>query len=235
MARRDPRAVAVLVSGGADSAAMLWAALRRGDVVWPVYFREGHAWERAERHWLRRLLAALRTPRLKPLSVLELPVADCYRSAAWSLNGRGVPSSRTRDEAVYLPGRNILLLAKGAVFCAERGLGRIALGILGRNPFPDASPAFLRQMSRALASGLGARLRVETPLRTLAKTAVLARARGLPWELTFSCIAPRGLRHCGRCNKCGERRAAFRAAGVGDPTRYAREEPPSSRRRAPRR
>ena len=33
---------------------------------------------------------------------------------------------------------------------------------------------------------------------------------------------PRGLRHCGRCTKCAERQHAFAAAGVPDPTRYAR-------------
>ena len=41
----------------------------------------------------------------------------------------------------------------------------------------------------------------------------MALGRGLPLELTFSCISPlRGL-HCGHCNKCAERQAAFRDAG----------------------
>jgi 7-cyano-7-deazaguanine synthase len=42
----------------------------------------------------------------------------------------------------------------------------------------------------------------------------------VPWELTFSCIRPIGIRHCGRCNKCEERRRAFADAGVKDPTKY---------------
>ena len=32
------------------------------------------------------------------------------------------------------------------------------------------------------------------------------------------------LLHCGVCNKCGERQAAFRSAGLVDPTSYARDE-----------
>jgi 7-cyano-7-deazaguanine synthase len=39
--------------------------------------------------------------------------------------------------------------------------------------------------------------------------------------LTFSCLAPQGRRHCGRCNKCAERKRAFRQAGIPDPTKYA--------------
>ncbi|HEY5599987.1 MAG TPA: 7-cyano-7-deazaguanine synthase, partial [Candidatus Manganitrophaceae bacterium] len=48
----------------------------------------------------------------------------------------------------------------------------------------------------------------------------LERGRGLPLELTFSCIAPKGRLHCGRCNKCAERIRAFRSSGFSDPTRY---------------
>lgn len=211
----------VLVSGGVESAALLDWALRRGGEVFPVYVRGGHAWEKAELSALRRYLAAVAGPRLKPLSVIFLPVADVYRRASWSLSGRGVPAARTADAAVYLPGRNLLLLAKAAVFSAERRIGRICLGSLASNPFPDARPAFLDSMERAVSLGLGFRLRVTAPFRRLHKAEVIARSRDLPWSLTFSCMAPRRGLHCGRCNKCGERKAAFREAGVADTTRYA--------------
>ena len=47
------------------------------------------------------------------------------------------------------------------------------------------------------------------------------RGRGMPLGETFSCLRPVGGRHCGRCNKCAERRAGFGAAGMTDPTEYA--------------
>jgi hypothetical protein len=52
----------------------------------------------------------------------------------------------------------------------------------------------------------------------------------LPLELTFSCIDPHCLLHCGRCNKCAERRAAFADAGLADRTVYANASlrPPSN-------
>jgi 7-cyano-7-deazaguanine synthase len=44
---------------------------------------------------------------------------------------------------------------------------------------------------------------------------------GVPLELTLSCMNPQQARHCGRCSKCRERRDAFHAAGIDDPTSYA--------------
>ena len=44
--------------------------------------------------------------------------------------------------------------------------------------------------------------------------------RGYPLELTFSCMAPVNDGHCGACNKCEERRIAFRDANMVDPTDY---------------
>jgi 7-cyano-7-deazaguanine synthase len=216
--RRRPDTTAVLVSGGLDSAVLLVRLLRSGRRVWPVYCRCGLAWEAAELYWLRRFLRAVRSPRLLPLRVLDIPVRQVY-GAHWSLSGRGVPGSRSADAAVYLPGRNVLLLSHVAVAGADRGITRLALGTLRGNPFADASPKFFRAMGRALSLALGRPIRIEAPLVRLRKAALLRSAVGLPLHLTFSCLRPRlpagrqaAWRPCGRCNKCAERRRAFRAA-----------------------
>jgi 7-cyano-7-deazaguanine synthase len=44
-------------------------------------------------------------------------------------------------------------------------------------------------------------------------------ALGVPFDLTLSCMKPRG-RHCGECSKCRERHDAFLEAGIPDPTMY---------------
>jgi 7-cyano-7-deazaguanine synthase len=51
----------------------------------------------------------------------------------------------------------------------------------------------------------------------------MQRGRFLPLELTFSCMRPLDGRHCGDCNKCAERRKAFRDAGLPDRTPYHSE------------
>jgi len=213
------RSIAVLVSGGLDSAFLVHARLSQGDRVVPVYCRCGLSWEAVELFWLRRFLRAIRSPRLHPLIIVETPVRSAYGSH-WSLTGRRVPGTRSRDAAVYLPGRNLLLLSHAAVVCAQRRIGTIALGTLKGNPFADATPRFISRMARVLAEALGRPIRIIMPLRRLTKSALLRSASGAPLSLTFSCLAPRGRSHCGRCNKCAERQRAFRRAGIADPTRY---------------
>ena len=69
----------------------------------------------------------------------------------------------------------------------------------------------------------GQSVRIIAPLADMDKrrTLIEAAAAGLPLGLTFSCVRPVDRQHCGRCNKCAERRRAFAAIGRPDPTRYA--------------
>lgn len=194
------------MSGGVESAALLKYLLDRGDAVYPVYIRSGYLWERAERLSLTRLLKTFLSPRLKPLCTLRAPARELSGSRHWGFTGRSVPGKNSGDSAVYLPGRNILLLAEASVYCARAGLGGIALGTLKGNPFADASDSFLARMEGALSAGLGRRLIIEAPFRRMTKEQVVRKAGDLPWRLTFSCLSPKGGGHCGRCNKCEERR-----------------------------
>jgi 7-cyano-7-deazaguanine synthase len=71
---------------------------------------------------------------------------------------------------------------------------------------------------------------VVTPLITLHKDDVirLGARLGVPFELTLSCMNPDDSPlplHCGQCSKCRERRDAFVAAGVADPTAYSQPSP----------
>jgi len=210
----------VLISGGLDSAVLLDRLMVAGHRVFPLYLRCGLRWEEAELSWLRRLLRAMRSRRLAPLCVVEAPLAAVYESH-WSLTGSHVPSARSADAAVYLPGRNVLLISYAAIVCAQRRLTTIALGILKSNPFGDASPRFLAHLTVSLRQALQQPLTIRTPLRRMTKTQVVRSSKRIPLALTFSCIHPRGSLHCGRCNKCAERQRAFRQTGLRDPTRYA--------------
>jgi 7-cyano-7-deazaguanine synthase len=213
--------VCVLVSGGLDSAALVgWQSLH-GKKVFPVYIRQGLAWETVELYWLRRFLRAMQGQKnIAPLQIFNLPMADLY-GRHWSLGRQPVPGARTRDEKVYLPGRNPLLTVKAAVFCAQAGITEMALGSLDHNPFPDATPAFFKLWSKALTQALGQPLEISAPFRQWRKEQVIQRNRQWPLQLSFSCLAPKGKRHCGRCNKCAERQLAFKRAGVKDKTNYA--------------
>jgi 7-cyano-7-deazaguanine synthase len=213
--------LAVLASGGADSAILVADQAAHDQVVHPVYIRFGLAWEEIEEAHLRQFLDALPGQlAIRPLTVLELPIADVY-GAHWSVSGTNTPDDTTPDEAVYLPGRNLLLLAKTTVWCALHGVGRIALGTLRGNPFADSGRRFLSGLAELASLALDHPLEVVTPFAGLTKSEVLTLGRGLPLERTFSCVAPVRDKHCQRCNKCAERRKAFSEAGIEDRTPYA--------------
>ena len=215
-------ALAVLVSGGLDSAVLLAEAVRAYPTVFPLYVRVGSYWEAAEEAHLRRYLAAVAAPPLRPLVVLEQPVADVY-GRHWSLTGVDVPGPETDDDAVFLPGRNVLLFAKPLVWCHLNRVPELATAPLGSNPFPDATPEFYDGFAAAVDRAMTGTVRVLRPYAELGlhKADVLRRGAGLPLEHTLSCLRPVQELHCGRCNKCAERRAGFAAAGLPDPTRYA--------------
>lgn len=211
--------ICVLTSGGLDSGVLVAEATTQYDCVWPVFVRSGLRWEEVELFWLKRFLQSLSAPPLQPLRVLEFPLTDIY-GQHWSTDGGGVPGREAPLDSVYLPGRNIILLAKAAVFCCLTGIEEIAIGTLQANPFPDASGEFFRRIGEVFSQGLAHRVHVCAPYLSLAKAEVIRRGARWPLELTFSCISPRGNHHCGLCSKCAERHQAFVDAGVPDPTLY---------------
>jgi 7-cyano-7-deazaguanine synthase len=214
--------VAVLCSGGLDSAVLLVEMARRAGRAVPVMIAAGHAWETAERAALERFVAAVADTRIAPIRVLAIPMGDVY-GEHWSMTGVGGPAWHDPDETVELRGRNLVLLAKAMVLAALEGWPTIALGSLAGNPFPDATPEFFADLAAVCSKALRAPLEIVAPFRGLHKDEVIRRGRDLPLERTLSCARPTaGGLHCGDCNKCRERVEAFAAAGVADRTVYAR-------------
>jgi 7-cyano-7-deazaguanine synthase len=223
----------VLISGGLDSA-VLAAHEAQSSRVLPVYVSVGLAWESAERAMVERLLQAPAfAGRTDPLVRVEFTMRDVYAPTHWAVTGRP-PAYDTPDSDVYLTGRNLVLLTKAGIVASQHQAHRIALGPLAGNPFPDARPEFFAAMSRSLSLGLDHEIAIATPFLEWHKEDVIRRGVELqvPLELTLSCMNPRAgatgassAVHCGLCSKCRERRDAFEAAGVRDPTEYASPSP----------
>ena len=230
-------ATAVLLSGGLDSAVLVADEAAAGDVQ-PIYVSVGLAWESAERAVVSRFLAATNlNGRARPLVSLGVDMRDVYAATHWAMAG-APPAYHTPDEDVYLPGRNVVLLGKAAVYCAAAAIDRLVIGTLAHNPFPDATPAFREAMALALSLGLDRPLRIDAPYANTEKAEVIRRgaALGVPFELTLSCMNPplkavssqplaishqAPALHCGECSKCRERHDAFVESGIADPTSYA--------------
>lgn len=204
---------AVLCSGGLDSSVLLAHQLALGHEATPIHVRCGLAWEDAEARALARLLRGRPFQgHTNPLVTLTTDVRGLYGPTHWAIAGTP-PGYDTTDDAVYLEGRNLLLLTKAAEWCRVNAVSLIVIGSLAGNPFPDATQDFFDQMSRTLTSGLAHEIRVAAPFLALTKAEVAERGKvlGVPLSLTLSCMNPgAGDAPCGRCSKCRERDSVIR-------------------------
>jgi 7-cyano-7-deazaguanine synthase len=210
--------ISVLASGGLDSSVLI-AKLAAEAEVYPIYVRCGFAWEEMELAAIESFLDALHSPNVRTIVVLSAPT-DVLYGDHWSVTGARVPAADEPDENTYLPGRNILLITLAAIWGSTHGVSRIAIGSLGSNPFPDATPQFFETLARALSMGLAHSVIIEAPLSGLHKDELIRQFKDLPLELTLTCMDPANGQHCGQCNKCFERQQAFHKAGVVDRTTY---------------
>jgi 7-cyano-7-deazaguanine synthase len=224
--------VAVLVGGGIDSTILLALLAEHTTAkqtkIYPVFVSFGLAWESAEISYLKNFVAKLKSTTLKEITILKQPMDDIY-GKHWSVTGEAVPDRNSEDSAVELPGRNVLLLAKTAVWCSTRNINTIALGILAGNPFSDATIEFFDHLEASLSLALDRSFVILRPFANLKKQEVVKLGEKYPLAFTFSCINPAKSEsgetvHCGACNKCEERRRGFISAGIIDPTRYVQSE-----------
>jgi len=78
--------ICVLTSGGIESAALLSLYMEKKWTVYPLYVRHGFRWEKAELYWLKKLLAVLKRPSLRPLTVLDAPLNLLF-TRVWHFSG----------------------------------------------------------------------------------------------------------------------------------------------------
>jgi 7-cyano-7-deazaguanine synthase len=213
----------VLLSGGVDSAVTLYRALYLEEDVLALAFDYG------QRH-KRELRSALRIADRAgvELKVLDVASVGLFEGARSSQVGRmlDVPTSSYNAESMrttVIPNRNMLLLSMAGCVALSVGATKIYYGAHAGDHalYPDCRPAFVALMASALAFCSDGGLVLEAPflLKTKAEIVAYGASLHVPFELTYSCYV--GEReHCGRCGTCRERRAAFRDAGVYDPTSY---------------
>lgn len=210
--------IALLLSGGIDSALLLKWLVEHEFSVYPIYVHSGFVWEPREQKAAKEVAAMMDvSDRLVSLSA---PMQDVLKDH-WSISGADVPGANSPDEAVYIPGRNLTLLQKTSLWCHQHGIQNLAIGTLAANPFGDATRLFLISWQRLFAMATGSPVEISQPFGNCTKAEILRRADQELLRQTFSCLSPQQELHCGRCNKCAERSRAFREVGRDDPTTYA--------------
>jgi 7-cyano-7-deazaguanine synthase len=211
----------VILSGGLDSTVLCAQESVAGEVrALSVHYGQRHA---------RELLAAERVAARLGIQHESVDLS----SLRPLLSG----SSQTDDEVAVpfghyaadsmrqtiVPNRNMILLAVAVARALSTGCARVLYGAHAGDHaiYPDCRPDFLAALAAAVRVCDWRPVELEAPFIGLTKAQIVARGAELraPLELTWSCYVG-GERHCGRCGACVERREAFHAAAVSDPTAY---------------
>jgi 7-cyano-7-deazaguanine synthase len=210
----------VLFGAGVESTTLVKRFLAEGEAVWPVYQHWGLRWEDCELLYARNFCRASACGRLHPLAEVRLPHRDVL-GGHWAVTGDRVPRAGDPPQSLEIPSRNLSLLATAAARLAHLPELRLVMGTTADNHFRDGTREFFDACARLLSLQSGRPVSVLTPLLGADKAQVIRQADREALALSFSCLDPRDDLHCGLCYKCGRRRAAFREAGVDDPTLYA--------------
>src|SRR5262245_5954421 len=212
--------VAVLLGGGVESTALVCRFLREGRTVVPVHVHCGLIWDDCETLYVRRFCAAIASPGLAPLVEICLPLTH-FLAGHWSVTGVNVPRAGAASADLEIPLRNLTLLSFALHRLRPREVCSLALGTTADNCYRDGSRGYFDKCEELLSLEASGDVKVLTPFIGLNKTQVIQSSDQAALALSFSCVNPRGDRHCGECIKCGRRQASFRAAGIADPTAYA--------------
>lgn len=216
-----PRAVAVLLSGGMDSAiALHWALAEYGrEQVLAVSIDYG------QRH-RRELDSAARIAAAAGVEHVQQAIVVPWGESLLTSGTKGRPQA-----SPVVPGRNVVLATLAAATVLARGGGAIVIGCCSDDAagFPDCRPRFVRAMTEALSAAFDRVVKIEAPLLELSKASMLSYAARIPGaleavDLSWSCYEPRFADACGpiacqHCNACALRARAFDAVGRRDPMR----------------
>jgi 7-cyano-7-deazaguanine synthase len=223
-----PARAVVLLSGGLDSATALAVAREEGYECFALSFDYGqrHARELESAQQVAASLGAVKHLTLR-LDLRAIGGSALTEDIA-------VPKGRSHEAiaagipVTYVPARNTIFLSHALAWAETLGSQDIFIGVnaLDYSGYPDCRPEFIEAFERLanLATRAGvegkSRFRVHTPLITLSKAQIVARAHelGVDLSLTWSCYEPEpDGRACGLCDSCLLRKKGFAEARLPDP------------------
>ncbi len=237
MPEQTPKSRAVvLLSGGLDSATALAIAQHQDGMACSTL-----AIDYGQRH-RHELAAAERVAHAAGVSDHRVITIDLRAIGGSSLTS-DTPVPKDRDHgamssaipSTYVPARNLIFLSISAAVAEVTGARFIYLGInaLDYSGYPDCRQPFIDAFQQTVnlatkAGTTGSPLEIRAPLVHMTKAQIIRAGTSLSvnYALTHSCYDPivrdSAILACGHCDSCILRREGFVAAGVTDPTGYAR-------------
>ncbi|MDA1280847.1 MAG: 7-cyano-7-deazaguanine synthase QueC [Chloroflexi bacterium] len=209
----------LILSGGMDSATLLYDLLAQGDDVDAigVNYKQRHG---------KELDCAAELCRINGVrwDVLDLSsLSGFLTGSSQSDLSVPVPFGRYDEPTMKLtvvPNRNMFMLAAAGAVAIARKADRLAYGAHSGDHtiYPDCRPEFVEAMGQAFRLCDWHSLQLCAPYINMTKGDVCRRGVELavPFELTWTCYVG-GVSPCGKCGACNEREEAFEVAGIGDP------------------
>jgi len=223
--------VILSLSGGLDSAVLLWYLLKERNMIRCLSVNYG------QRHKKELLTAVgvVQAARDTFGQIIEHQVADLchldflFAGSSQTIRGPEVPEGHYTDQSMkqtIVPNRNMVFISLAGAWAVATRSNAVAYAAHAGDHaiYPDCRPEFTEQMEDALRLcdwhpiELLRPFLIPTPMN---KTDIVRLGSELrvPFHLTWSCY--KGLyRHCGKCGTCVERREAFEQSGVRDLTEY---------------
>lgn len=182
-----------LLSGGLDSAVLLWELKSLTTDIRCVGFHYG------QKHF-RELDAAKRLADLAwvPFTLIEL--SKVFSKSAL-IDGHG---------GVVVPNRNLVFLSIGGALASADGYTHVSIACNrgDRDLFPDCRWEFVEAAEAALIAGAKVGIYAPYLARTKKEIVETGRKLGVPLEQTWSCYVG-GQEPCGKCNACITRTEAM--------------------------
>jgi len=210
----------VILSGGLDSATLLYHFKSEGHAVHALTFNYG------QRH-SRELLAAEEickhtqtTQELVDISSLR----PLFGKNALTDHSVSVPAGEYSDTTIgvtTVPNRNMIMLSIAIGRAISLGFDAVAFGAHGGVNdvmYPDCSPDFVASMDATAKTCDDRKVSVLAPFVRWDKSMIVKRGYDLavPFNLTWSCYEGNETK-CGECGTCLDRSNAFEKAGILDP------------------
>lgn len=209
----------LILSGGMDSATLLYDLINMGDEVDAigVNYKQRHGKELACAATLCNTLGIR-------FDILDLSgLAGFLTGSSQSDPSVEVPFGKYDEPSMKLtvvPNRNMFMLAAAGAVAIARKADRLAYGAHAGDHtiYPDCRPEFVEAMQHAFGICDWHSLGLYAPYINMTKGDICARGAtlGVPYEKTWTCYVG-GEKPCGKCGSCTERAEAFEFAGIPDP------------------
>ena len=210
----------IVLAGGMDSVTLLHQ--KKDNIALAVTFNYG------SNHNAREIACAAENCVILGIEHLVIDLGFMKEHFCSSLlsGADAIPEGNYNSEnmkSTVVPFRNGIMLSVACGLAESRGLHQVLIANHAGDHaiYPDCRSGFIEAMDAAMKAGTYEGVGIYAPYTGISKIEIarIGQSVGVDFSKTYTCYKG-GEKHCGKCGTCVERREAFAAAGIDDPTIY---------------